>query len=407
MQSTGIELTIRHVNSAPSTLHGLVDLRFTPPDNIVSREVAVNVPAGFDIEELRQALLDAYDYGQRLTRMLFADATLRREWEKTYAFTQGLSTEQPIALRLRLRLDLPFHVLHWETLLNPLTNDFLCFSERILLSRYYDSADLSPLRLVDKPGLKALVAVSSPTDLERYGLSAIDAVSVSDRFQRALGGIPSEVMSKGVSLNAIIGKLRTGYNVLCLVCHGVYIDGDTRLWLQHDDTARQPGAGDVVSGEEFVHRIQNLPRSPLLLVLASCQTGSFESEVSGVSLGPRLAAAGVPAVIAMQGKVMMATIDRIMPDFFQELLLTGVVDHSLAVARANLRDRMDWWMPVLFMRRWDGRLWNTVDALHGQSAPEATRSRSDRLRELRQLHQEGLITDQEYDTKRASILSEL
>jgi hypothetical protein len=117
MLSTGIELTIRHLKSSQSTIDGLVDLRFTPLDNNVSREVAVNVPATFDIQELRRNAFDAHEYGRCLTEMLFADFALHREWEKTYAFTQGLSAKQPIALRFRLRLDLPFHVIRWETLL--------------------------------------------------------------------------------------------------------------------------------------------------------------------------------------------------------------------------------------------------------------------------------------------------
>jgi hypothetical protein len=284
-----------------------------------------------------------------------------------------------------------------------LTKDFLCFSERILFSRYYDSSDLSPLQTVDRPDLKTFVAISSPIDLERYGLAAIDTSREIDRLKSVFRDLPTPpVIVEQVSLNTIIRELRNGCNVLYLVCHGAHIHGDTRLWLQGDD-----GRTDIVSGEEFVKRIQNLPRPPLLVVLASCQTGTFESEVSGVSLGPSLAAAGVPAVIAMQGNVTMHTIESLMPLFFSELLLTGVVDHSLAIARADLRSHMDWWMPVLFMRRWDGRLWTSTRPTLDPVLPATPRGLRDRLRELKQLHLDGLISDQEYDAKRASILSEL
>ena len=73
-------------------------------------------------------------------------------------------------------------------------------------------------------------------------------------------------------------------------------------------------------------------------------------------LGPRLAEAGVPAVIAMQGNVTMKTAAAFMPVFFQELRRDGLVDRAMSVARGAVRDRPDWWMPVLFMRLKSGRI---------------------------------------------------
>ena len=73
-------------------------------------------------------------------------------------------------------------------------------------------------------------------------------------------------------------------------------------------------------------------------------------------LGPRLAEAGVPAVIAMQGNVTMATAAAFMPVFFTELRNKGLVDRAMALARGAVRDRPDAWMPVLFMRLKSGRI---------------------------------------------------
>src|SRR5262249_3612109 len=61
--------------------------------------------------------------------------------------------------------------------------------------------------------------------------------------------------------------------------------------------------------------------------------------------------------LAMQGKVSMQTVTTAMPVFFSELLGHGQVDRALAVARREVRERRDSWMPALFMRLKSGRIW--------------------------------------------------
>ena len=90
-------------------------------------------------------------------------------------------------------------------------------------------------------------------------------------------------------------------------------------------------------------------------------------------MGPRLAEAGVPAVLAMQGDISMETVSRFMPTFFHELQRDGQIDRAMAAARGAIRDRHDWWAPALFMRLRSGgsgtsRAW----------AGPASRSRSSR-----------------------------
>ena len=115
-------------------------------------------------------------------------------------------------------------------------------------------------------------------------------------------------------------------------------------------------------GRELAARVQELDDRPRLVVLISCQSaGSGQEPTTQVDgalagLGPRLAEAGVPAVIAMQGNFTMTTAAAFMPVFFAELRRDGLVDRAMAVARGAVRDRPDWWMPVLFMRLKSGRV---------------------------------------------------
>jgi hypothetical protein len=55
-------------------------------------------------------------------------------------------------------------------------------------------------------------------------------------------------------------------------------------------------------------------------------------------------------VIAMQGFITMATVEKMMPAFFGELLRDGQIDRALAAARGKVRSRADAWMPALYTR---------------------------------------------------------
>ncbi len=85
--------------------------------------------------------------------------------------------------------------------------------------------------------------------------------------------------------------------------------------------------------------------------------------------GPLLAAAGVPAVVAMHGTVNMETVARFMPIFFRELERHGQIDWAMATARSQVRSQPDWWAPVLFMRLRSGRLWIDEIGLAGGTSP--------------------------------------
>jgi hypothetical protein len=70
-----------------------------------------------------------------------------------------------------------------------------------------------------------------------------------------------------------------------------------------------------------------------------------------------LAEAGIPAVIAMQGNVLMHTVARFVPTFFRELRKDGQIDRAMTEARFAVREQPDHWAPVLYTRLVNGRLW--------------------------------------------------
>lgn len=353
-----------------------VELRFQPdPDSPVAHLLGGEPPlARFAAERLAEHTLDVAAYGAYLGSMLFADPVVRA----AFATARQHAEAAGLPLRLRLRLDAddgPLHALRWETLCDPDAGGFLCASERLLVSRYLDSADLSPLELRPRAALRALVAVANPAGLEQYpGLASVDVPGEIARSRAALEGIPITILGRGAgdtpaTLDAIVEALRGGPDLLYLVAHGSMLDGESFLWLESET-----GGIQRASGGELAERICALADRPCCIVLASCQSaGTSQAADALVALGPRLASAGIPAVLAMQGLVTMETVAAMMPLFFRELQRDGRIDRALAAARASVLERPDWWMPVLFLRSPDGMLWRDPEPAALPAAPPPER----------------------------------
>ena len=338
--------------------HYTIALRFSRPDSDADVRLGADTlgPARFNSEDLRKEVLGSAAYGQILTGMLFTDPTMRSAFAQARASAQSLNA--PLRVRLFIGRDaVELHSLSWETLRDPEDNSLLCTKENILFSRYLSSWDWQPVRARPKRDLRALVVVANPSDLADYkGLAAIDADGEFACAKGSLGGIsitalPVSGSNEHATLKNLIAHIRdSGCDIFYLVCHGRFARGEPWLWLENDQ-----GKSERVKGDELVTRLADLQRKPLLIVLASCESAGSD-ETALLALGPRLVEAGVPAVLAMQGKVSLKTVTKFMPHFFKELQSDGQIDRAVAVARSLVRDESDYWMPVLFTRLRSGRL---------------------------------------------------
>lgn len=354
-----LEISLRrhHVNGY------VVDLRYNQPDSDadlrLTRRSEDTPPTEFDRDRLREAAFDPTAYGQLLGECLLSDPEVRAAFEQARASAQSLDA----SLRVRLMIDPSapeLHSLHWETLRDPRDGALLFTGENIAFSRYLSSFDWRPVHLRPQSELKALIVVANPNGLDKYDLPPADVPRELAFVQDNLDSIRSTALASNGSanLNNIITHLRDGYDILYVICHGSTRKGDTWLWLEDE-------AGNVArtSGTDIVARLSELSQRPRLVVLAACQSAGQGEETHTAdegalaALGPRLAEAGIPAVIAMQGTVTMRTVGGFMPVFFRELQRDGQIDRAMAAARGAVRDRPDWWMPVLFMRLKSGRIW--------------------------------------------------
>jgi hypothetical protein len=343
-----------------------VELRYNHPQADADIRLTGGGPAHaqFDLERLRELDLDDKAYGQLLAESLLADPEMQA------AFGQARSSAQTLDAPLRMRLFVgpsapELHAVRWETLRDPADGSPLLTGEHLLFSRYLSSLDWRPVGLRAKADLRALVVIANPADVADWQpggrtLVPLDVDGELERARAGLSGIPLGILaSEGkATLEGLSAELREGYDVLYLTCHGALLDGEPHLWLEDES-----GDADVVAGKELVARLKEMRMRPRLVILASCQSAgqgaSARSDDHGAlaALGPRLAEAGIPAVVAMQGNVTMQTVAEFMPVFFKELQRDGQIDRAMAVARGAVRERPDWWVPVLFMRLKSGRLW--------------------------------------------------
>lgn len=368
-----LELSIR---SSVDT-NFLVDLRFSPANSDADERVSTSIQ--MDVSALN-TITSPEEYGKDLGKAILSNPGVG----KMMAAARAAAKATNATLRMRLLVaderDRQLHGVRWETMRDTDGTELFNGNE-IWFSRYLSSSNWKPVASRPERGLKALVMIASPSELPP-GMSALPVEKEKAWAEKSLAGIAvsqlisgSEKAEDRPTVSNLLSRLRDGFDILFVICHGQMKEEGPRLWLENGE-----GKADVVRAAALVEAMKTLPKLPRLVVLASCQSaGTGASDDALAAFGPSLAEAGVPAVVAMQGKVAMETVDEFMPTFFTELRRDGQIDRAMAVARADaiLKKRKDYWMPVLFMRLRSGCLWYKPGfGLNPDSERDAVRWRS-------------------------------
>ena len=334
--------------------------------------------------KLRKAELDPVAYGLLLFEALFT-GKIRRAYDKISGMAEAESGGR---VRVRLQIDpgaAELHALPWERIYHPLGDQRVALAATGLtpFSRYTALGIPEPERVMAWP-LRLLFAVANPAGMP---FPTIDVESEVETLQQTLSnlrqagrfhvtvmpgrtGISSDLCSrlpadveviKGPTTLENIQRLLPQCQVFHFLGHGSFErvgaqgEGVTTLHLEDDQ-----GLWHHWTDAEIMDRVSKVTPLPSLVFLAACDTAKRpeQGENPFVGLGPKLVAAGVPAVIAMQDKLPMDLARRLTGDFYRLLLDQGVVDGALNVARSLIFQPEDfnWAIPVLFMRRKDGRL---------------------------------------------------
>ncbi|GAB4211798.1 MAG: hypothetical protein OHK0022_46760 [Roseiflexaceae bacterium] len=340
----------------------LIEMRCTQPSSAAPVDLLGGeaLVVSFDRTWLNALALDPAGYGVALTHMLFVHQPLRQGFAQARAVAQ--SNGVPLRLRLHIAPDAAeLHDLRWEALRDPQDpQQSLSAGGQTLLSRFLSSSDWQPVRLRPAGALRVLALAASPTDIADYGLGPVDTSAELALAHEAFGSLNPALLGgqTPATLERLAQQLNEGYDIVYLLAHGRRMD-DGQTWLYLTD---EQGRTAPVAGSELVRRIAELPRRPLLIILAACQSAGDGQGQALLAIGPQLVRAGVPAVLAMQGLISRESMHRFLPAFSAALQHDGQIDRAVAVARGLVRDRPDSWVPALFLRLTSGRLWEEQPA---------------------------------------------
>jgi hypothetical protein len=302
--------------------------------------------------------------GVMLFEWLFSDDALKTAW----ANARGQRPQR----RIRLRIDEgapELHQIPWEVLRDigggvPLD---LAALDATPFSRYIAGPWVPGSPILKRP-IRVLVAVANPENLGEYDLTVIDPDAELKLLQEAVAGnskIELVKLEGPCTLVAIEVALRKGIHILHFVGHGMYRNGTSVLFLC-DPQGKVERANDTaiadMLGRQLVDADAQADDKLRLVYLSSCQTATRTATRDPADafrgLAPRLVAAGVPAVLAMQDLVPIKTATEFSRTFYRELLEHGEVDRAANAARASVMTaRLPGpAIPVLFMRLRSGRL---------------------------------------------------
>lgn len=279
-------------------------------------------------------------------------------------------------LRLRLRLAPPeLNALPWELLWRPADDEPLAVSTDTVITRYLNlKLRVAPLETL-RPLRLLAVLPAAPGVAAAAHQAALDA-AVAEANRQAAPGAPPLValtwLTGIVTADAVRDAMSAVQpHLVHFIGHGGFEDGQPSLLLTDAAGDPQPAPAGLVGG--FFRNYDSVR----LVVLNACQGAAADSAQALLGLAPRIAAQGVPAVIAMQWEIFDWAAQSFAARFYRALWLgaeAGEVETALTRARAALFDQAPalalFATPVLFLRAEGDRLWRVDEA----AAPAAAAS---------------------------------
>lgn len=371
-------------------------------------------------ELIRRRDLGTRSYGQYLYQLLFmkplgsdgnvTELSLHDVFQKAWGRAQASELKE---LRVQLWISEECNELHrirWERLYVRFDDHWrsLANFEQTPFSRFTRLPIAEPQLNPDDRPLKVLLVVSNPSDLGGDGddpdtlkLAEINVEQEISNFYEAVKdiadievsvmpgrtGISDELKAKLkapkfhlIPGNTTISQIQQQFNhhVLHFLGHGVFERVAAPATAEAAKAAAQPrqraqratllvlendeGKSNKIPDDLIVDYLVHRGTLPRLVFLSACDTVKYDERNPSpfTGLGPKLVAAGFPAVVAMQDQVPIAMARELVEKFYCNLLSEGVIDLALNRSRLfsfdpdNLLD--NWTIPVLFMRTPRGRL---------------------------------------------------
>jgi hypothetical protein len=350
-----------HVLSSPGG-HGSAP--FVPA---VTRESVAPMRASLDqairdvassAQDARAPAAAALELAQEMGTALYA-ALFRDQVRELFDFSRGHEAGNGLRLKLRFDLSRPDSAwlaeLPWELLRQPGQATFLSLNPRTPVVRYIELQGARPAERCAPP-VRVLVVGANPAGIPRLDLEAerqqIEQVA-------KVAGAVEVIPLPGATLGAVVERLRGDmFHVLHFMGHGCFDPATRRAALLFEGRAGEP---DPVSGEALASILQGCPRLRLA-VLNACHSGELRAAQADdpfAGVATTLVRAGLPAAVAMRDSVTDLGAIDFSRSFYTSLAEGDPLDVAVTDARKAMAPdctrSLEWSVPVLFMRDWDGR----------------------------------------------------
>jgi hypothetical protein len=332
---------------------------------------AVPMPSPLHGPEIQEALTDLTDFvappevvrrlGHALWRTLFQPPVATR-----YAESRGIAGAE--GLRVRLRLD-PVELvsLPWEYLCDPETDRFIALARHSPLVRYIPRPEpVTPL-IVEGP-LRILVLISTPTDQPALAVERERALLEEAMTPLVRAGQVKLAFETDARPATLQDRLREGFHVLHYVGHALLARNQGHLVLVDEE-----GGSRFVSAAALEALLGTTGLR--LVVLNACESAVAPGDPF-LGLGAALVRGGLPAVVAMQMAMPDESAVIFAREFYRSLADGLPVDACVTEGRLGIRvalrdTRIDWGIPVLFLRTDEGVLFQRPLEEDRPSAVEA------------------------------------
>jgi hypothetical protein len=293
------------------------------------------------------------DTGRALWRCAFSAPAVAELWRASVALSD--------TLRLRLVIDSPeLAALPWELLYDETLGRFLALDGRTPVTRF----TRLPIPAIpwpqDRP-LRLLFTAAAPAEQytevhiapqlvarEWQGIEQALAPLIKDGRLEATGSLA------GTTRDGLLAALRRGVDIWHYLGHGeesrlLFVDAAGRV-----APVDAGELGQVLAGEGV-----------RLAVLNACQAGAGGGQAASVA--GALLRAGIPAVVAMQAPISVDAALAFAGAFYDAIAVGQGVDRAVTAARKAIWavGTGEWWIPALFMRTADGRIWQEPEQSAG------------------------------------------
>jgi len=335
----------------------LVDVIASPVGEEAEGEFKLNMEETLDfvkrLHTFSTTREEVKKFGTLLFNSLFQKQTGRR-FDESLGIVANDENEN---LRIKLRIEPPeLSTLPWELLYDPVRRAHLVLSNELSLVRYLLIPQKTKTMAI-KPPLKILIILSNPSD--------VIPLDIKKEKARIIKALRKLIWKRQVKLRflekATIDEIKKHihkYHVIHFIGHGEYkespVGSKGRLVFENDNGKKQ-----LIDAETLRVLFSNTPVR--LFVLNACETAKSSTYDAFLGVAPNLVQAGIPAVIAMQFEVPDQSAIVFSGEFYRSLAKNFQIDAAITDARKSLAitpgiDRIDWGVPVLFMRSPDGVL---------------------------------------------------